>query len=458
MITVNAFRWCVVIFVAAFALTPHRARAESKTLTLDEAIAFALRTDPLLESRTRSMERSKLGVTRAQLDRFSLKIDGALQEAWHKLNIDGPTMTGTVQSPEGGQGTLNLAARLALPLFAGFRIDATVARSKQLEEIASADLSRAQKDIALSTAKAYWSVRRLMLLRAVEVTTLERLREAELVANSRVKAGLAQPIDVNRAALRVKQQEGLLAEISGQIQEASAYLAVLLGIREEVTLVDTPQVPEDYPRTSQELVTNARSARVELRQIRLQRDAQVEQVRIARSRYYPQLDAFGQLQYGNTSSHGLLTLGGSAANPFNDLALDVSLGVTLTLNFFDTLNTYTSVRDANIEVRRLDAEAHTVERQVDAEVRTVHARLMRLYAKRAVLIDARAIAEDNFRILRQRYENGDALMIEFLDGQIEYARAERDVTDVTTELHVTWLELRAALGEILGMKKSESIQ
>ena len=76
--------------------------------------------------------------------------------------------------------------------------------------------------------------------------------------------------------------------------------------------------------------------------------------------------------------------------------------------------------------------------------------LLHLYAQRAPLLKARDVARDNLTIVENRYKNGDALIIEFLDSQIDLEGAERLLADLTAQLQLAWLELDASLGKIVG--------
>lgn len=348
---------------------------------------------------------------------------------------------------------MNVAANLNVPLFSGFKVSSNVVRAKKLEDFSLAGLRQQRKDTALAVARAYWNVRRIGLLIEVQNAALERMRDAEAVANGRVQAGLAPPIDRNRATARRLQQEATLADLSGQLHEASEQLAVALGIPGEVVLTDLPDIPETAPPAVEALLDDARTGRPELRIGKLQLEAQEQSVRMAKSNYYPQLGAFALLQYGNDpyiTGLGSSDLLASTTNPFTGTAFNVQLGLSLSMNFFDTFNTWTSVKDARYEEARLGEELRRIDRVVESDVRVAHARLLHLYAQREPLLQAREVAKDNLAIVESRYKNGDALIIEFLDTQIDLAGAERLLANLTAQLQLAWLELDASLGKVVG--------
>lgn len=468
----------MLTFILILGAVAAPASAAQRRLTLKEAVELALQVDPLLAEAHTGEERSRLAVLRSQLDRVSIKIDGQLRELWNQSNIGGPTQyyctvgmfTGSVSdrsacenaggqvtalgSTEAGQGLLNLQAQVAAPLFTGFRVTSNVRRAQRLEDAAATNIRQVRKDVAIAVARLYWSVRRSALVTEVQRAALVRMIEAEAVAKSRVEAGLAPPIDGNRAQVRRLQQMATLADYGGQQREATAQLAVSLGISDDLELVDAPELPTAGPAPVADLLSSAQHDRPEIQGARLQLEAQHQTVRMAQSSYYPQLSVFGLFQFGNNpylSSLGASSAS-SSANPFAGVAGNLTLGAQLTMNFFDTLNTYTSVKDARYEEARLASEQRRWTRVVEADVRQAHAHLERLYEQRPPLVEARALAQDNVTILRARYGNGEALIIELLDAEIDQTNAELRVVDLDAQLQLAWIELQAALGNVVGVQ------
>lgn len=456
--------------------------AEPRPLTLQEAVELAIRFDPVVVETRVAKDRADLGVLRAQLDRISLRIDGSLRELYNQTNIGGATQyscivngvslpitdratceaaggTFTPVSTGGGQGLLNLSAQLDLPLFTGFRVTSNIKRAQLTRDSSTVAIRQARRDTALTVARAYWSIRRIDLLRQVQEQALARLREAEAVTDARVLAGVTPPIDRNRARLRRVQQESTLADLIGQTRESVAQLAVSLGLTAkgvdpatDLALVDAPSFPEAGPPPVDDLLVEAQRERAEVERARLQVGIQQQVVRGIKSAYYPQLGGLVLFQLGNNPLR--VGQGASAAsdqaNPFSNITGTLTIGGSLAINFFDTLRTYTSTKDAQYELRRLEEEHRRMKLIVESEVRSAHARVGKLYERRAILLQARDVARDNLIILQGRYQNGEALVIEYLDAQIDLINAEMQLADLTAQLQLAWIELEAALGRVVG--------
>ncbi|MGZ3406586.1 MAG: TolC family protein, partial [Polyangia bacterium] len=253
-------------------LTASAAHAETRRLSLQEAVQAALHVDPIVSEAHINADRARLGILRAQLDRFSLKIDGSIQELWNKSNIGGPTLydctlAGTtfqtdqttcnmnggvstasaVQQPSQWNGLSNFQANANYFLFSGFRVEANVKRAKAQEQSALVQIKQQRKDTAIAVARLYWNIRRLLLLRDVQQTALQRMIDAEAIADGRLRAGLAPPIDKNRATSRKLTQQATLADLLGQARTATAQLGVALGLGDDLELVDVVNVPDQPP-------------------------------------------------------------------------------------------------------------------------------------------------------------------------------------------------------------------
>jgi outer membrane protein len=484
-----------IALATAALVSSAKTEADPRKLTLAEAVQMALRTDPLISEAHVGDERARLGVLRAQLDRMQIKADGSITELWNKSSIGLPTQYnctatvpgyGSVTLPVSGASACNAAgfnaAGIMLPaniptklggavpdslweglsnfqiqgqyfLFSGFRVEANVKRAKLNQQAALVQVKQNRKDVALNVARAYWNVRRALILRDVQKTALARMEDAESIADARVKAGLAPPIDKNRATQRKLTQMSTLEDLQGQANAALAQLGVTLGTNEQLELVDDPEVPPSPPTSPTDLVAEAWKQRPEVKNARLQTEIQHQQVRMARSNFFPQITLLGNFQYGNNVfniASNTRTVGPSA-NPFAGLSGAFYGGAQLSMNFFDTLNTYTATGDAWYQEQYLKQEERRWERLVDNDVKQAYANLNKLYARRTPLVTARAVAEDNLSIIEGRYKNGDALIIEYLDAQIDLANAELNLADVNAQMQQQWLELQAALGFIVGV-------
>lgn len=475
---------------------------ETSSISLRDAIELGLRSDPGVLSAKQTRDRADLAVTRSQLDRFSLRVDAFVNEQYRVSNIAGSAPTpscstlapvrgltgsgnlyiplqllslsgGSIGAPSeaecmssggsyyaadslqsGALGQFSLAANLSVPVFSGFRVTATVERSKLLRDAAEASVRQSERQIALDVLRAYWSARRLELQLEVSQQSLQRFEEATAAVAARVRNGLAPVIDQNRMEARRQNEVSRRADLDGALLEAKAQLGVLLGVSlAGSSLSESSELPPPPPETMdsvEQLLTEARGQRPELRAAHANLLAQVQAVRIARSTYYPQLGLSGLLQFSNNPFNPLIgaRVANSSANPFTNITGSVFVGSTLSLNLFDTLNTYTAVRDAQLEEKRLLAEERRIGRAIEADVRVLHARLLHLYRMREPLLRSRALARDNLSILERRYRSGDVAVLDLIDAATDLVTQEITLANQAATIAQTWGELYLAAGRL----------
>lgn len=504
--------WGLGLVSALLLAGPGRADAQTATatarsLSLAEAIDLALRTDPQVSAAQATAERGELGVLRAQLDRFALKVDTFVTEQYRVSNLGGspstaacgtalptgPLLGGNLYAPlqllsvSGGAlgspteaecaaangqyvpptsvqsaalGQFNVSADLRVPLFSGFRVTANVERAKLQRDAAAAGVRQSQRAVAVDMLRAYWSARRIELQQLVSEQAILRFDDAVKIVNARVRNGLAAGVDLNRIESRRLTEIARRADLAGSAAEARAQLAVALGLHGlPIILTEPPHLPappDPSASTVEQILSEAQHERPELRVAKLNTASQLQNIRMALSTYYPQFGLSGLLQFSNNAFNPLIGArdANSSSNPFSNITGSVFLGATLSLNLFDTLNTYTQVRDARIEYKRLAAEEQRIGRVIETDVRVLHARLLHLYSMREPLLKSRDIAADNLAILEKRYRIGDAMVLDLIDGAVELLNIEISLTNQEATIAQTWGELFLASGRLPPHKAS----
>lgn len=479
------------VLAAAVEPSPGSSAASApRRLTLREALELALRNDPAVPSAVAMRERSDVAVLRAQLDRFSLRVDSFLTEQWRASNLGGrapqpycatflPSGRGSLILTDQGdtpsqaeceaqmgqyfqpstisqswQGQLNMAANLQVPLFSGFRVTSNVNRARHLRDSSVATVHNTERMVALAALRAYWTVRRLEARQQVSEAAITRYTKSVQVVTARVRAGLAAPGDINRMETRRQSEMANQADLTGSAAEARAQLAVALGLGGTPLVLVEPleslPPPPSRPEEVETFFATALRERQDLRAAHLSTLAAADFVRFQLSNYYPQLSLSSLLQFSNNPYDPLVGArsANTTANPFTNITGSIFFGGTLSINLFDTLNTWTGVRDARLEHKRLTVEERRLGRAIESEVRTLHARLLHYYALREPLQRTCDIARDNLEILQQRYRRGDVMILDFIDAQVELLNAELSLTSALTTIAQTWGELYLATGRL----------
>lgn len=428
----------VVVAVVALSHVP-----QARPLSLSDATAIAVGVDPGRDRLAIEQERARLRTLRANLARVRASVDLNAQAIY----VSPGFFTPSLQAPYGGVLALGTAqAAVNAPLFSGFRISNDIEAAERFEEASAFDLRAERQAVAVAVARAWWGSRRLALLQETLRGAEERLAEAERLVIARVNAGLGAGLDVNRAATRRVQLDVERQNLEAQRREADVRLALLLGIDDDILLVDDAPVPgagADTGEDIDDLVTRALSARPELRAADLRTLALRNEEQSVASAYWPQLDAFGLVQLGNNPA-----LPGADARAINPVFVDGNLqtGLVFRMNLFDTFTTTHAVEDVVHRQRIAAADRRALARDVETNVRLAHARVQSLRAQRNGLVRARDIVGDNLSILEKAWTRGEVLFTEVLDAQVELSQAERQIVDVDAQLVLAGIELGAVVG------------
>lgn len=197
-------------------------------------------------------------------------------------------------------GFLNLSLDANATLFAGGRINKSIARSRANVATSESRLAAAKQDVALQAAQLYLEA--LLAREAQANAELQRDQSAGQLRSlaTRIQVGQSAPVDSFEFAATLARQEQAIVAAASANRLARLRLAQLLRLPpdEELRLVATEALDLDavlLPEvTAEELFAAARNRQPGLRAALLSEEAATLGVDVARAGYYPTLAAFGQ--------------------------------------------------------------------------------------------------------------------------------------------------------------------
>jgi outer membrane protein len=435
----------------AFLLLLHASGAQARrSLTLADALQQARRNRTEVRQAAIDVERAGVSLMKAYLERVRFTLQASVSEQYQAQNqqITGGDLyqrqlcTFSPGACAAEAHPFNLQAALTVPIWSGFQVEADAARARALKHGSESDALTTDQSVAMDVTRAYWAVRRAELLVDVEERAVQAYDTIEHIARLRAQGGVVPQIDANRALVSALRERSQLAAVVGQVSQSRALFALALQIPEQPELTDDPL--GDVPLPSlEESLRAARRSRPELRSLAYQAEAASEAVRAARAAYWPQLSGFATATLRNAKF-----VAGMNMELQEQLLGDFVAGLQVKWLIFDTLVTYTAVKDAEYVRDRAALDQVKEAYQVESDVRTAHAKLKALKEQRVQLDRVLTTAKENVEILRRRYQVGAALMIEVLDGQAAELRAESDSVGNATDLSTAVSELRAAEGRL----------
>jgi NodT family efflux transporter outer membrane factor (OMF) lipoprotein len=306
-----------------------------------------------------------------------------------------PVLAGKVYN----SGNLQASASLELDFFG--RHDAALQAAIGQQQAARADLQAARVLLAANVARSYVALARLASLRQVAERTLAQRQAMLDLTRSRVQAGLDTVVEQRQAEAGLPDARSQIEALTGQMVLARHQLAVLSG--------QAPQALDHWTPTSMSLLSPLRAGplparigadllgrRADVVAARWRVEAAVQDVALARTQFYPDINLVGFI--------GLNALG--LDRLFSTGSRNLGAGPALRLPLFDG-----GRLRANLRGRAADADAAVAAYNgavLDAarEVADAAASWQSLDRQQAEQAQALAISESAYDLARQRYRAG----------------------------------------------------
>ena len=346
------------------------------------------------------------------------------------------------------RGTYMAGLTLTQPIYTGGKISAARRMARIGEEVAGEQRRMTRMEVLVEADNAYWT------LVAVEgkVRMLEsyvaQMDTLYVQTATAVQAGLA----IENDRLRVESKR---SEIRYQLQKAlnGADLCRMSLCRVIGEGSDVRPVPTDTlfrPSAPGEMTTDL-EARPELRMLERQVAVGEQQIRDARSAMLPTAGlSLGYTYYGNIKLNSMVDAGGGNYVPYTQEFRD-GLGlamVAVKVPIFHWGESRKKVRKARFELQNA---------QLDLQKNT---RLMTLEAEQAIrnvedgyrLIQTAELAlqqaEENLRVMRNRYKAQMAPLTDLLDAQSQWQQAASNRIEPQTQYRIYETEYLRATGRL----------
>ena len=286
------------------------------------------------------------------------------------------------QPSAGLNASTNLAMNAALPAWRGQhgasaslayepdlwgRLAASVAASQAQADAAQRDIAVARLLIRSQVAEAWWQLGANRMQRALVGPQREAAVAVLEATRARVREGRLAPIEVDRAASTVQQQDLRLAQLEADDAQAAQTLALLLD-QPVLRLGAEPALPQGAPALPP-LADPARvlERRPDVQRARLGMDAALARLQVSQAARYPALSFSTGLATGGSAAldwlrNPVVSLAGNLVVPLVDWQrLDLQRESARTELEVAALQLRDSVQRALAEVERLLTERRRLE-------------------------------------------------------------------------------------------------
>ena len=410
---------------------------QKSSLTLEQAVQMAWsKSNDVILGNTK-VNTKKYELQAAKNSQYpDLKIAGQYQRLT-KASIDLKlNQNGSSQAPPIVDQLILGQVNASLPVFSGFKIQNSINVSENLLQAESAIASQTKEEIALKVVEYYASLYKAQ-------KTLEILKENQKRAQQRAfdfseleKNGIIPRNDLLKSQLQVSRVQLSIDETDKNIKIINYYLVTLLKLPLETKL----EVREgDFLNFRMDNIpTDEKPAlenRKDLEASKFEEKASLANVKIAQSGYYPSITIIGG--YTSLDLKNVIVV---------QNAMNFGVGVSYDLsNILKNGNMVKLAESRSLEVQNSqEILTDNIKIQVQQAIENYDLSLR----QSQVYIQAFDQASENYRIVKDKYENGLSDTNDLLEADVDQLSSKINTTLAKANIIQKYYELLSATGQL----------
>ncbi len=429
-----------VLALALFVGIANTNAQEKKTLTLDEAVQLGIQNSKNLKIDAAKIEEATADLLEAKNRQLpDLKVSGSYMYLPNKPNVNiklpGVSSEGG-SSPEVHQvayGSVNLS----VPIYSGGRIKYGIQSAKYLVEASKLSTENDKIAIAYNVAQAYnnlFKANQSIKVLEENLTASQKRDETFLKLENN---GVIARNDRLKANLQTSNIELQLLEAKNNYNIANINMDLLLGIPETTEIeVDQNYIDEGSDVKPVDFYVNeAKDNRKDLQALGKQREAAALGTKAAKAENLPSIAFTGG--YVAADIPKFLTI-------YN--AVNVGIGVSYNLSNIWKENS--SYKQSQAREKQLSASNELLNDNIKLDVNREYQNTD--YSKKRITVFEKSAeqANENYRITKNKYDNGLATMTELLDADAAQIAANVGVINAKADAALAYRKLLQTTGTL----------
>lgn len=435
-------KYLFILMAGVLHLCPTAASAqESFPLTQSECRRLALLHNEELQKASNTFRQAELDKSIA-FSAYLPKVDGMLSGTYMFPDLD---MGGTKLQMH---GMYMAGISITQPLYAGGKITAGNRLAEIGRKSAAETLRKTRMEVIADADRAYWSYiavkQKIRMLQSycLQMDTLYKQIEAARTAG----------MGTDNELLRITAKR---SEINYQLQKArnGADLCRLSLCHVLGKPLDTQPLPTDtlLQVTPPTRLDESIAARPELELLHQQVAARQQQIKTARGDILPQIGlSAGYTYYGNIQMNGMTTdLQGNYIPYSQKLSDGIGLVMaSVSIPLFHWGESLKKIKKAKIDLQNAQLDLQQNTRLLSIEVRQAIQNLTDGYNLVQTAQTGKLQAEENLRVMRDRYGNGLSSLTDLLDAQSQWQQAESNRIEALTQYKIYETEYLRCTGRL----------
>jgi outer membrane protein len=413
---------------------------EVQKLNLKEAIDLAVNKSHEAQLANTKVDTKKLELQSMKNNQYpDVKISGQYMRLTN-ASVDLKTNTNSDSGNSGSGPKVNQLilgqANASLPLFSGFKLQNSIKVSDYLYQAETAKSIQTKEEIALKVVEYYANLYRAQ--KAVDLIK-ENLKSAE----QRVKDfkdleqnGIIARNDLLKAQLQQSKVQLSLDEAYKNVSVFNYYLVTLLQLPEEYRIyIDEHQFDNNQPVNVIKNEEEGLKNRKDLEAIHWIQKANESSVKIAKSAYFPSIALVGG--YTALNLQNVVTV---------QNAINVGLGFSYNLSsIFKNGKEVKIAKNKALETQQSEAVlSENIKIQVQQSIENYNLALK----QNLVYEEAIGQATENYRIVKDKYDNGLSNTTDLLEADVEQLNSKINYAYSRANIMLKYYEMLSASGEL----------
>jgi outer membrane protein len=434
-------------------ILPLAALAQRRPLALDEAVAAGLEASPALHASRMKAESSSARALELAAGRLpSLKLGAGYSRLSEvpPFAVTLPISPTPIVVSQSYFNNWNLRLSVQQPLFTGFRLEAGTESARMLEKSAGLDIEKDRSEFVFAVKSAYWGLARARELEAAVGETVRQVQEHLKDVRAFFDQGLLTRNEVLRTELQLSNAELMAIDARDAVEIARTSLVSLIGlpVGTDVELTTSAEsrtsrapdavAPDEDTAAAKSLLETALTGRPELRSAEFRIKAFEAGLKAAKSGLYPQVSLAGNYYYLRPNPRIL-----PALDKFKG-TWDV--GIAVSFDLWNWGQTKSQAEQAKAQLAQARDARKLLEDQAVLDV--IQSRLSLARAREKIGVAAAAVgqAEENLRMVRERFRQGVALNADVLDAEVFLLQAKTARAQAAIDIVLAQARLEKALG------------
>jgi len=412
-------------------------------LTLDEAIQTGLKNSKTLHA---SLMKVKSGEAKVRETNTMLLPSLKFTGSYTRLSEIDPFV---IDAGPLGSFTLapsipnNYGMKLSVvqPVFTGYKIENSIKMAEFNADANSADFNKDKSELIYNIKNAYWSFFKALEMQKVIDENVAQTKAHLADAQNLLQQGMLTNNDVLKIEVQLSDILFKQVDAKNNVRLAVIGLNNVIGIplSTQTEIKSTVSISGAEYSDLDALVSKAQSNRAEVKAADLRIKTSEAGVSVAKSGWYPQVSISGNYNYNRPNQRI------QPAKDQFDGTWDVTLGLSFDIWNWNVTGHQTEQAEAQL-AQTIDALG-TIKDGVTLEVTQDFLNFQQ--AKEKISISELAVkqADENLRIISEKFKNGLALSSDVVDADVALLSARTNNTTSKVDFELAKAKLTKAIGE-----------